>query len=73
MLKETFYDSLKISKFTRNCTENNSDVTGWQELPLQSLLLRYTAENYLILKCFQFLKQNLSKANSLRVYRKLIS
>ena len=57
MLKQIFHDSLKTSKFTRICRENHSSVTGWQKLffqhtnrsnfrrPLQSLLLRYTAEN----------------------------
>ena len=56
MLKEIFHDSLKISKFTRISMENHSSMTGWQNFfsrtnpsnfrrPLQSLLLRYTAEN----------------------------
>ena len=57
MLKEIFYDSLKISKFTRVCMENHLSVTMggkscfshtnpshfWRLS--QSLLLRYTAEN----------------------------
>ena len=48
MLKEIFHDSLKMLKFTRICIENHSSLTGLQKLflwPLQSLLLRYTAEN----------------------------
>ena len=48
MLKEIFYDSLKISILTRVCMENHSSVTtnpsNFQR-PLRSLLLRYTAEN----------------------------
>ena len=32
MLKEIFQDSLKISKFTRICTENPSGVNGYQKL-----------------------------------------
>ena len=51
MLKEIFHDSLKFRNIVRICMENNSRVTGWQELfshtnpskfrrPLQSLLLR---------------------------------
>ena len=56
MLKEIFHNSFKISKFARICMENHSCMTEWQELfsytnpsnfqqPLQSLLLRYMAEN----------------------------
>ena len=55
MLKEIFHDSLKISKFTRISMENHSSMTGKIffsrtnpsnfRRPLQSLLLRYTAEN----------------------------
>ena len=52
MLKDIFYNSLKISTFTRVCMQ----VTRWEELffpynpsnfprSLRSLLLRYTAEN----------------------------
>ena len=55
-LKEIFHNSFKFSKFAKICMENHSCVTGWQELfsrtnpsnfrrPLQSLLLRYMAEN----------------------------
>ena len=46
MLKEIFHDSLKISKFTMIDMENHSRV-------LQSLLLRYTAENVQVTK-FQY-------------------
>ena len=53
MLKEIFHGSLKVAKFTRICMENHSNVTGCFSHtnpsnfrgPLQSLLLRYTAEN----------------------------
>ena len=56
MLKEIFHDSFENFEITRICIENNASVTGWQKLfshtnasnfrrPLQSLLLRYTAEN----------------------------
>ena len=56
MLKEIFHDSLKISKFTRICLENYSNVLGDQScFPhtnpsnfwwlLQLPLLRYMAEN----------------------------
>ena len=30
ILKEIFHNSLKISKFTRICMENLSNVTSWQ-------------------------------------------
>ena len=30
VLKDIFYDSLQISKFTRICMENYSSMTGWQ-------------------------------------------
>ena len=46
MLKEIFHDSFKISKFTMIDMENHSRV-------LQSLLLRYTAENVQVTK-FQY-------------------
>ena len=56
MLKEIFHDSFESFEITRICMENHASVTGWQKLffqantsnfrrPLQSLLLRYTAEN----------------------------
>ena len=57
MLKEIFHDSFENFEITRICMENHASVThGWQKLcisltnasnlrrPLQSLLLRYTAE-----------------------------
>ena len=56
MLKEIFYDSLKISKFTRiwktiqawlgvkSCF-SHTNPSNFRR-PLQSLLLRYTAENW---------------------------
>ena len=56
MLKEIFHDSFENFEITRICIENHASVTGWQKLfshtnasnfrrPLQSLLLRYTAEH----------------------------
>ena len=56
MLKETFHDSFENFEIIRICMENHTSVTGWQSCfshtnasnfrrPLQSLLLRYTAEN----------------------------
>ena len=56
MLKEIFRDSFENFEITRICIENHVSVNGWQKLfshanasnfrrPLQSLLLRYTAEN----------------------------
>ena len=74
MLKDIFYDSLKISKFTRVCME----VTGWQELifpytnpsnfrrPLRRLHLRYKVENSRIPNfnmLFQFLLPKLFKSD----------
>ena len=71
MLQEIFYDSLKISKFTRVCMKNvttqvrlggkscfshtNPSNFPW---PLRSPLSRYTAENYRLPKfnmLFKFL------------------
>ena len=64
MLKEIFHDSFENFEITGTCMENYASMTGWQKLffhrnasnfrqRLQSLLLRYTAENsqvnYLIL------------------------
>ena len=58
MPQEIFQDSLKISKLTRICMENNSNVTGRGgkscfshtnpsdfPRPVRSLLLRCMAEN----------------------------
>ena len=56
MLKEIFLDSLKILKFTTICMETIQAWLGGQscfshtnpsnfQQPLQSLLLRYTADN----------------------------
>ena len=55
MLNETFLDCFENFEITRICMENHASMTGWQKLisdknasnfrrPLQSLLLRYTAE-----------------------------
>ena len=58
MHKEIFHDSFENFEITRIYMENHASMTGWQKLfliqytyasnfrlPLQSLLLRYTAEN----------------------------
>ena len=37
MLEEIFYDSLKISTFTRICMENHLSVTMWQESIISSV------------------------------------
>ena len=43
ILKEIFHNSLKISKFTRICMENLSNMTRWQKLFLVQILLNLTA------------------------------
>ena len=49
MLKEIFHDSFENFEITRICMENYASVTQTNasnfRRPLQSLLLRYTAEN----------------------------
>ena len=52
MLKEIVHDSFANFEITRICVEKHARVTGWQNTnasnfrrPLQSLLLRYKAEN----------------------------
>ena len=57
MLKEIFHNSFENFEITTICMENHTIVTGWQKFfshtnassfgrwLLQSLLLRYTAEN----------------------------
>ena len=89
MLKEIFHDSFENFEITGTCMENYASMTGWQKLffhtnasnfrqRLQSLLLRYTAENsqvnYLILICsLSLCLQNFSEVNCFRVYWKLIT
>ena len=41
VLKEIFHNSLKISKFTRICMENLSNMTRWQKLFLVQILLNF--------------------------------
>ena len=58
MLKEIFHNSFENFEITRICMENHASITRWQKFffsykcfqlwtvaLLQSLLLRYTAEN----------------------------
>ena len=56
LLKEIFHESCENFEITRICMENHASMTGWQKLfshtnasnfrwLLQSLILRYTAEN----------------------------
>ena len=45
ILKEIFHDSLKTSKFTRNCMENHSGVTGWLKLLFLIQVIAAAAKN----------------------------
>ena len=79
-IKERFNERLKISKFTRNCMENHSSVTRWQELFSAAFTIAsfeiygWKFTGYLVLICsFSLCYQNFLKANYFRVYRKLIT
>ena len=79
---------MKISKFTRVCMENYSNMTGWQELSFPCKSLKFSTAiafatfkiygwkftGYLILVCsFSFCWQDFSKANCFHVFGKLIT